>query len=47
VIVVSKTEEFAGLAGLEHFDTQLAASRQNVGGATYVNAAKPTIQVKP
>lgn len=47
IMVVSKTEEFAGLAGLEHFDSRGAATRQNVGGATYVNTNRPTIKVKP
>ena len=47
IMVVSKTEEFSGLAGLEHFDSHAAATRQNVGGATYVNTNRPTIKVKP
>lgn len=46
-MVVSKTEEFVGLSGLEHFDPHAAAVRQNVGGATYVNTTRPTIKVKP
>lgn len=47
IMVVSKTEKFAGITGLEHFDSHAAATRQNVGGATYVNASRPTIKVKP
>jgi len=46
IIVVSKTEEFAGITGLEDFDSHATATRQNVGGATYVNATRPTIKVK-
>lgn len=37
IMVVSKTEEFTGLGGLEHFGSHASATRQNVGGATYVN----------
>lgn len=47
IMIVSKSEEFAGLKGREHFESRPAATRQNVGGATYVNAQRPTIKVKP
>ena len=47
IMIVSKTEEFSGLKGREHFDSRPVATRQNVGGATYVNTQRPTIKVKP
>lgn len=44
IIVVSKSEEFQGVAGLENFD---GFTRSNVGGATFVNHNVPTVKVKP
>ena len=47
IMVVSKNDNFIGLKGKEHFDLRGTFTRQNVGGATYVNTNRPTIKLKP
>jgi hypothetical protein len=42
--VVSKSDSFQGIAGLEHFE---GYTRSNVGGATFVNHNVPSVKVKP
>lgn len=43
IIVVSKSDSFQGIEGLEHFE---GYTRSNVGGVTFVNHA-PSVRVKP
>jgi hypothetical protein len=51
ILVVSKTENFVGITGLDQFEGHAAATqsyRSMVGGATYVNqVSAPTVKVKP
>jgi hypothetical protein len=49
ILLVSTSEEFTGVTGLESFSSSsVTQTRANVGGATYVSSVQvPTIKVKP
>ena len=48
IIILSKTENFEPVAGLENFESNPMMSKTRKGGVTYVNApTQPEVKVKP
>jgi hypothetical protein len=47
IIIVSKSSEFQGVAGLELFDGHPARHETNINGATFINPVRPRVELKP